>query len=116
MGWRVTSGAVCLQAVEVIQELRRKESQLKRKKRRLRRRRDEYLWSIAPSAGERQKDSGGSCDPDSGLVIGNVSTEQETRQSDVMFTQELYSLGGVTRTCSTANHVKINQPLRPDNE
>lgn len=69
MGWRVTSGAVCLQAVEVIQELRRKESQLKRKKRRLRRRRDEYLWSVAPSAGERQKDSGGSCDPDSGLVI-----------------------------------------------
>lgn len=65
MGWRVTSGAVCLQAVEVIQELRRKESQLKRKKRRLRRRRDEYLWSVAPSAGERQKDSGGSCDPDS---------------------------------------------------
>lgn len=66
----------------MIQELRRKESQLKRKKRRLRRRRDEYLWSIAPSAGE--KDSGGSCD----LVIGNVSTKQET-ESEVTFMQEL---------------------------
>lgn len=85
VGWRVTSGAVCLQAVEVIQELRRKESQLKRKKRRLRRRRDEYLWSIAPSAGEKQKDS---CDPD--LVIGNISTEQETRQEAMSCSRRNY--------------------------
>lgn len=91
MGWRVTSGAVCLQAVEVIQELRRKESQLKRKKRRLRRRRDEYLWSIAPSAGERQKDSGGSRDPDSGLVIGNVGTKQETRQKAMSCSRRNYT-------------------------
>lgn len=77
---------VCLQAVEVIQELRRKESQLKRKKRRLRRRRDEYLWSIAPSAGE--KDSGGSCDPDSGYWERQHQAGNET-ESEVTFTQEL---------------------------
>ncbi|XP_030574303.1 MAX dimerization protein MGA a isoform X1 [Archocentrus centrarchus] len=41
-------------AVDVIWELRKTESHLKRKKIRLRKKRDKYLWSIAPSGGQTE--------------------------------------------------------------
>lgn len=50
-GFRMNTGCVLLQALELIQELRITEDALKRTKRRLKRRRDEYVSMLVPSAG-----------------------------------------------------------------
>lgn len=68
-------------AVDVIQELRKTESHLKRKKMRLRKRRDKYLWHIAPSG---QTESMGAVDLlDESAIISSDEERVVISDSDV---------------------------------